>query len=242
MDEAVCAQGGENEGKRAAKRPQHLPYLADRCSRRWCPQFGGTCPHSGRARGCRAHRDARSSARCRLACRSTGRCPPRWCSCHRSCRLVVRCCIRSRPACSWPRGSRPCSGRCSGLRRGRTDPRWHRGWRHRGRPAGRFYLGREGRKRRMQRAALSAGVRSQHKSCVHRGVQITPPAERFPSSAMPTLSICLQCRQRKTSVPFSSSGAFKEQPPAKAAHPIPSNHRVIQFGKALSDPQAQPIH
>ena len=153
----------------------------------------------------------------------------------------MRCCIRSRPACSWPRGSRPCSGRCSGLRRGRTDPRWHRGWRHRGRPAGRFYLGREGRKRRMQRAALSAGVRSQHKSCVHRGVQITPPAERFPSSAMPTLSICLQCRQRKTSVPFSSSGAFKEQPSAKAAHPIPSNHRVIQFGKALSDPQAQPI-
>lgn len=136
---------GKAKEKRAANRPQHLPYLADRCSRRWCPQSDGTCPHSGRVRGCRAHRDARSSALCRLACRSTGRCPPRWCSCHHSCRQVVRCCIRSRPACSWPHGSRPCSCRCSGLQRGRTDPRWHRGWRRRDRPAGRFYLGKEGR-------------------------------------------------------------------------------------------------
>ena len=83
----------------------------------------------------------------------------------------------------------------------------------------------------MQRAALSAGVRSQHKSCVHRGVQITPPAERFPSSAMPTLSICLQCRQRKTSVPFSSSGVFKEQPSALSegcsSHPIKSQSHSV---------------
>lgn len=121
------------------------PYLAGTCSRRWCLRSGGTSLRSGRARGCRARRDARSSARCTPACRSTGKCPPRWCSSRRSCRRAARCCIRSRPACSWPRGSRRCSGRCSGLRRGRTGPRWRRGWRRRGRPAGRFCLGRAGK-------------------------------------------------------------------------------------------------
>lgn len=139
------------------------PYLAGTCSRRWCPRSGGTSPRSGRARGCRARRGARSSARCTPACRSTGRCPPRWCRSRCSCRWVARCCTRSRPACSWPRGSRRCTGRRSGLRRGRTGPRWRRGWRRRGRPAGRFCLGRAGRED--EDANCSSGARWERSLC-----------------------------------------------------------------------------
>lgn len=55
----------------------HWQYLAGRRTRGWCPPWGGRCPRSGRERGCRARRAARSGGRCGWPGTGSGRSRPR---------------------------------------------------------------------------------------------------------------------------------------------------------------------
>ena len=121
-------------------------YLAGRRTRGWCPPWGGRCPRSGRGRGCRARRAARSCGRCGWHGRCSGRSRPRCGRCPRSGRAWGSGCTRSRPAGRWGRGSRAGSDRCTRPRRAGTGRHWHRGWRRTGRPAGTSSLVGEGQR------------------------------------------------------------------------------------------------
>lgn len=69
-------------------------YLAGRRTHGWCPPWGGRCPRSGRARGCRARTAARSGGRCGWRGRHSGRSRPRCDTCRRCGRARGSGCTR----------------------------------------------------------------------------------------------------------------------------------------------------